>query len=320
MKGKYSIQIQNAAVRYEFEIKRNITIIRGDSATGKTKLVEMIAEYYEEGEASGISLKCEKICSVLSGRDWKAVLSTWENRIVFIDEGNDFVLSDEFAAFIQETDNYYVIVTREGLPNLPYSVDEIYGIRESGKYASLKQVYNEMYHIYEKKNYSEPVKPEVVLVEDSNSGYEFYDYLSQDRTWQVYSANGKSNLFKLLNDYEDKEILIIADGAAFGAEMNRIMKKAMQDEKVNVYLPESFEWIILKADILQDNEIREILKQPELYIESRKYFSWERFFTAVLMDKTKDTYLRYVKRKINPSYLNENAVRKICSVMEGIDL
>lgn len=44
--------------------------------------------------------------------------------------------------------------SREGLPNLPYSVQEIYGIRESGKYASLKQTYNEFYHIYGRENYT----------------------------------------------------------------------------------------------------------------------------------------------------------------------
>lgn len=39
--------------------------------------------------------------------------------IVFIDEGNHFVMSDEFAATIQNTDNYYVIVTREGASFYP---------------------------------------------------------------------------------------------------------------------------------------------------------------------------------------------------------
>ncbi|MDO4340180.1 MAG: hypothetical protein Q4C91_19155 [Eubacteriales bacterium] len=73
-----------------------------------------------------------------------------KERIVFIDEGNVFVYSTEFARAVQESDNYYVIVTREGLANLPYSVEEIYGIRESGKYATIKQTYNELYHIYGK--------------------------------------------------------------------------------------------------------------------------------------------------------------------------
>lgn len=147
MNGIHKITISNSSVKYEFDIKRNITIIKGDSATGKTTLVEMIGEYYESGESSGINLVCDKSCRVLAGRDWSTLLLTIKDSIVFIDEDNDFMISDDFARMVRDSDNYYVIVTREGLPNLPYSVDEIYGIRSSGKYAGLFQVYHEFYHI-----------------------------------------------------------------------------------------------------------------------------------------------------------------------------
>ena len=39
MKGRHSVHISTKHLRYNFELKRNITIIRGDSATGKTTLV-----------------------------------------------------------------------------------------------------------------------------------------------------------------------------------------------------------------------------------------------------------------------------------------
>ena len=152
MRGKHRITVQNKRIRYDFEVKRNITIIRGDSATGKTTLVEMIREYYENGADSGIELSCDKDCMVLSGRNWEVQLAGTQDSIVFIDEGNAFVSSEAFAAAIQKSDHYYVIVTREGLPNLPYSVEEIYGIHNSGKYGSLKQVYNELYHLYGQKS------------------------------------------------------------------------------------------------------------------------------------------------------------------------
>ena len=112
MKGKCRIVIENKRIRYDFEIKRNITLIRGDSATGKTILVEMVREFDENGTDSGINLKCEKKCTALSGRNWEASLSVIQDSIVFIDEGNRFVASREFAAYIQKTDNYYVIVAR----------------------------------------------------------------------------------------------------------------------------------------------------------------------------------------------------------------
>ena len=44
MKGKYRIIVENKKIRYDFEVKRNITIIKGDSATGKTTLADMISE------------------------------------------------------------------------------------------------------------------------------------------------------------------------------------------------------------------------------------------------------------------------------------
>lgn len=148
MKGKHRVTVQNKRIRYNFEIKRNITIIRGDSATGKTALVDMIREYYENGVDSGVELKCDKTCVVLEGRNWETILSTVNDSIVFIDEGNEFVASVDFASVIQRSDNYYVIVAREALATLPYSVEEIYGIRDSGKYGSLKRTYNELYHLY----------------------------------------------------------------------------------------------------------------------------------------------------------------------------
>lgn len=174
MRGTHRIIVQNRRIRYDFEIKRNITVIRGDSATGKTALVDMVREYYENGAGSAIELTCDKQCTVLEGRTWAGQLSMMQDSIVFIDEGNDFVTSDEFAAAIQKTDNYYVLVTREAIPSLPYSVEEIYGIRDSGKYGTLKKTYNEFYHLYQMTDFHQTVNPQKLITEDSNAGFEFF--------------------------------------------------------------------------------------------------------------------------------------------------
>lgn len=147
MKGKYHIVVQNNKLRYEFDIRRNITIIRGDSATGKTTLIGLIESAALLGESSGVEVICERTCRTLGGRDWNIVLPNIHQQIIFLDEENRFLKSKEFAAMVKESDNYFVIVTREDLPNLPYSVDEIYGIHSSGKYHDMKRTYNEMYRI-----------------------------------------------------------------------------------------------------------------------------------------------------------------------------
>ena len=320
MKGSYEVIVQSRRLQYKFVIRRNITIIKGNSATGKTTLLEMIQEYNDNGWESGVTIKSAKECVVLSGRFWQSDLKNISNSIVFIDEGARFTASEEFASAIKESTNYYVIVTRERLENIPYSVNEIYGIRMSGKYNGLKQVYNELYTYYDKNINTANANLDCILTEDSNSGYQFFQKIAVGKFIDCITAGGKSNIFSWLLQHSDENILIIADGAAFGPEMSRITNFIKHHPNISLYLPESFEWMIMDADILKNNTVRSILSNPSEYVESKLYFSWERFFTAILIEQTKDTYLAYAKRKLNPAYLSGAIKESILRKMNIIDL
>lgn len=63
---------------------------------------------------------------------------------------------------------------------------------------------------------------------------------------------------------------MIADGAAFGSEMEKLVRLMKGYPNVVFYLPESFEWIILRSGVIEDSEIAEMLKHPEDYIESKE--------------------------------------------------
>lgn len=320
MRGAHRIIVQNKRIRYDFEIKRNITVVRGDSATGKTALIDMIQDYYENGNASAVELHCDKQCTVLTGKTWEEQLSSMKDSIVFIDEGNNFVTSREFSAAIQNTDNYYVIATREGIPTLPYSVEEIYGIRNSGKYGMLKRTYNEFYHLYQSTDYRQNIVPEKIITEDSNSGFHFFQCLCErDGRMVCVSAQGKSNIFAAAVKEPEKTILVIADGAAFGSEMEKMIQLVRGRSHIKLYLPESFEWIILKSGLIEDDDIDKMLEHPEDRIESKDYFSWERYFTAQLIQSTQNSYLQYAKKQLNPVYTQEKIMNKLLVVMEGIN-
>ena len=118
MKGKYRIIVENKKIRYDFEVKRNITIIKGDSATGKTTLADMISEYEENGADSGIRLACDRECHILQGRYWKALLAEMKNSIIFIDEGNKFVSSVEFAEEVKKSDKVFLQAQRYAMQHL----------------------------------------------------------------------------------------------------------------------------------------------------------------------------------------------------------
>lgn len=320
MKGRHHIVVQNNRVRYEIDVKRNLTIIRGDSATGKTTLVQMLSQYADLGEDSGISVVCDKDIQVLSGRNWKRLLDTFDDQIIFIDEENAFIKTEEFAAAVRDSSCYFVLITREDLPNLPYSVEEIYGIHTSGKYRDTRRVFNEMYHIYSMDTGNEKIRPEIVIAEDSNSGYEFLSHLFTEKGIACISAQGKSNLAVRAQSSEAENILIVGDGAAIGPEMNRIYALMETRRHIHCYFPESFEWIILKSGLIDGNEVRSILEHPENYIESRDYFSWERYFTKILVEYTRDNYQRYQKSHLNAYYLQEHEAEKICAVMPDIGI
>lgn len=318
MHGIHHVIVQNGNLKYEFDIKRNITILKGDSASGKTTLVEMIQEYLVNGIDSGVNLSCDVQCRIFTGNLWKEQLRETQNSIVFIDEGNRFVKSLEFAEAIKKTSNYYVIVTRENLEMLPISVDEIYGIRSSGKYGSLVPVYHEFYRIYDfGKSERYPLRPESMIIEDSNSGYEFFSSISENVP--CVSAKGKSNIFHILCEKKfDRHTLIIADGAAFGSQINRIERFVKENKFLHLYLPESFEWLLLNSGILKQPKIKDILMHTAEYIESERYFSWEQYFTELLVQNTKDSYLKYSKKKLNPNYLQPVIKKNIIDSIEKI--
>ena len=319
MKGKYSVFVKNNRLRYEFTISRNITIIRGDSATGKTTLLDLLNAYDRDGDSSGVLVKCDVPCVVIGGQRWEENLQFIHNSIVFIDECNRFIKSEDFAVRVKESDNYFVIVTRDDLPNLPYSVKEIYGIRESGKYAGLKQVYNEFYCLYGEVADAELAQESLVIAEDSNAGFEFFSGLCDEKV-ECISANGKSNVFKALQEHREERVLVIADGAAFGCEMEKVMQLIKIGRRIVLYLPESFEWLILNAGIFDDSELKAILNAPSEYVDSKEFFSWERFFTDLLVKKSRGTYLQYNKRSLNKAYLQEKIKNKIVDNMLPIKL
>ena len=317
MKGKHKIEVRSKRIVFTIELERNITILRGDSATGKTTLVEMLSAYENYGRKSGITIVCDKTCRVLSGALWEAQLKDIQDAIVFVDEGSTFVSSLDFARAIQKTDNYYVLVTREDLSTLPYSVNAILELKKTT--SRFKRTYNKAYPIYDSLSASdvELGSVEKLLTEDANSGYQLFTKIGEKYGVVCISAAGKDNIKQKIFPMKSEKVLVIADGAAFGPQMNdiyRLMQEA--SAKFSLYLPESLEWLLLKADLLGQPDILEILQHPADFIESSEFFSWERFFTNLLEQRTKNIpYMRYDKAKLPEFYLQEENLEKIVAEM-----
>lgn len=310
MYGKIDFEIKNNRTSFKFTLERNITILNGNSATGKSTLIDMVRSYEQEGRKSNVHLKCNKECRVLEGREWAKILDGIHDSIVFIDEGNKFIKTTEFASMLINSDNYYVIATRDPLFNLPYSINSIFEIITKGKKHILKKMYDKI-----SINDFSKAKYDLIITEDSKSGFEFFCEVSGS----TISADGKSNIIFKLKNHSDKNSLVVADGAALGSEIALLVQyKNKYDGRILLMLPESFEWMILKSGLIQMDGLKEILQNPSDYIYCEKYVSWERYFTDLLIDSTKDNALmKYDKGKLADYYKNSVNIQKILQSIKG---
>ena len=315
MKGSYWFRAKSKKVLFEFSIRRNITVIKGDSATGKTTLLRILYEYLRMGKQSGYAVSTNVSYYVYIrdevGRDWKDALYPLKNTVIFIEENNEFVFTKEFASFVKKSGNYFVFVTRAPLKMLPYSIHEIYEIITDGKRTDIKESYHEFREIYSNYPIIENNKSQNIVTEDSNSGYQFWTHAFKNS--HVTSSNGNGNLIKQVEELGPGDALVIADGAAFGSLMESCMSsfQVQTDRRISLWLPESFEYLILKSGVLKSEKITQILENISEYVECEKYESWESFFTELLVTLTAGGVEKYSKNVLNAYYLQDWIVDKI---------
>ena len=244
MIGKYHLKIKNSKIAYEFDLNRKVTIIRGDSATGKTTLLNMVSRYNQSPNSSPIEFNVNPKCDtvVLTNQLWR-FKKDYENYIIFIDEHFDYTNDKEFNKFVNTSNNYFVIVDRDDTGRVDYSITDIYRMKNSGKYSNIQPLYTNYLKIKDKNS----VDIDKLLVEDSNAGFDFYEKAYNK---PVVSSKGNSKIIRYVNESTTEKLFIAADGAAFGryiTELDIIMKRKPD---INLFLPESFEYLLLCAGIL----------------------------------------------------------------------
>ena len=283
MKGSYRFRVKSKKIIFEFSIRRNITVIKGESASGKTTLLHMMYEYLRIGRESGYSVSADSSYYVYlrkeAGRSWQDALYPLKNTIIFIEENNPFVFSKEFAEFVRKSGNYVVLVNRSTFKMLPYSIHEIYEIVTDAKHADVRESYHELKELYSNYPVAENNRADIVVTGDSNSGYQFFSSLFWKK--HVVSAAGNSSVPDVIQDLQGGDVLVIADGAAFGAVIENCLEyiSARTGQRISIWMPESFEYLILKSGLIKSEELHKILESIPDYVDSGEYESWERYFT-----------------------------------------
>lgn len=125
MKGQHDITVRIPGAVYKIHVRRNITVLRGNSGTGKSTLVKAIYDINNTKLAGQNQTEAVIECNVpvraIMGNDFEYAsfqLSKIQNSIVFIDEDQQWIQSEDFARIVKGSQNYWVLVQRDRLGRL----------------------------------------------------------------------------------------------------------------------------------------------------------------------------------------------------------
>lgn len=127
--------------------------------------------------------------------------------------------------------------------------------------------------------------------------------------WQVDLAGG----------YHDQKnqmwSVIIADGAAIGPEIEDIL--AFRG-RADLFLPESFEYLLLSSAMFREMDIEEQLQHTEKYATGLD-FSWEQYYTDLIVSLTQGKKYQYSKKKLNPCFIEKCCDDSTCELVKLSD-
>lgn len=311
------VKIATSVLSYDLKFDRRISVIKGNSASGKTTLVTAIQSIRDTDEGS-----IESTLPIILGNNdrWETDLLTCSNCIIIYDEFKAFSTAkfNSMTQLLPQKNIYLLLITRvdslvefeennynkrkKAIGGFSYSVNSIYKFSFN---ISTRTYINEPYYDYPVDNKSQP---DIILVEDSTAGFAFFKRLFKN-TKVVAATNGKSSicddLLELSKVYNN--ILVLVDLAAFGCHMydfnDNFKKSSFIVRFVDKY--ECFEYFLLTTNLVNHiDEVQKVLASPDEYANDAN--SWENYFEELLQ---KVTYHKLYKQghssKLNVCYVKD---------------
>lgn len=293
MIGKYILDVNDGNVHYRLVLERQITIITGNSGTGKTSFYNLIYDrVFRDNKGISIESDVEVVPLALPPKNWERVLNPYDNSIIIIDETSLAIHSKEFDAYVNGNNNYYILITRNPLTNLSYSVKSVFKLdSEKSEITNLWEY--KLDNLYEFGTRRILKSTTDIVTEDSGTGYEFFSRLAGDYI-SVDSLDGAGNAYNYIkSSHIDKSYLIVVDGSNFGRYMKKCYEKLEYIDNIRIWAPESFEYLLLSSGCLNSilsnvAELKSVLENTYDYVDTTEFLTWERFFTHYLVQATKD--------------------------------
>lgn len=259
-------------VEYRLRVASKVTVIRGDSASGKTVLKEYVCD-----SKSAIEKPCPVIEYIpVDGVDPVAILSAYEKgSIVFLDE-------DAVAEMVENRKLnaawhlplYFVLITRLPLDDIQFGLSDVYKLQtETGVTTTVP-----MYPKFDKLP-----DAEIYVSEDSGSGNQYWSaYL------QTADPMGGNRGWNNCGDG-----CLIMDGSALGSEIDKVLDAGKQS-----FAPQSFEYLLLR-------HYTKLTAEDFVHLLRPDHLTYERLFDSLCCSTVEYLGFKYSKRSLPKCVLRE---------------
>ena len=213
-----TVNARCADTKYKLLIREKVTVIRGQSGTGKTRLIDIIRNTVPGNPTYQVDVSHRLFISAPSASDLlRNSVESWKDTLVFIDERIVDSLGDYFCSLVRESENYWVIISRNDdiLRTIPFSMFEAYEFVKTNNVIVNKQIFS-----CDSRTFGGKFAVNTVtgfITEDSVSGWHFFNKaLPKAVVKDSASSNTKvvSTVVKHLGS--SACILVLFDACAFG--------------------------------------------------------------------------------------------------------
>lgn len=296
-------------LEYKLNLEGRITIITGDSATGKSTLIRYI-ENYNKDSYNSIKIESEKKLIHLTPVMVRNKFELDEDTIYFMDEG-DNVKSKEYFTLVNDTRYKFVIITRDvSYPSISYDIEDIYEIKYNNGVNKLVKRYKNNYR-------TDKLDASInkIFTEDEKSGYEFYKKLGN---YSVLSTKGSSRVpYKIK---KSNNSIFIVDSLGFGPYINRTLLNLENNNNIFI-APRSFEHLILMSLFIYSEE--ELKHKLESYRESYHLINKfnvndENIYYQMLIDECFGLGIDYSKSNLPDYFTEEKNFNKVMRTVERL--
>lgn len=122
-------------IEIKIPINNKVTIITGDSATGKTKMIRYISDILKDkSEITETTVILESVVVCKDIEDVKALVDQKEKgKIIFIDRYDSIENISPLISFIRETRNLFILLAHKDVPQCGYDYTSILNMYHNGR-------------------------------------------------------------------------------------------------------------------------------------------------------------------------------------------